>query len=98
MLVLLVGLFLGGLTACPQATPVVGPAANLAVCIADDAIAGKSLVDIVKDCATDLETVVVAVVNAVDPNILATKAHAEAVNIRAALYIADGGAAKGIGK
>lgn len=83
---------------CPQAVPVVGPGATLTACITSDALAGKSIVDIVKDCATDLETVVVALVNAEDPGILASKAHAEAMNIRASLYVQDGGAAKGVGK
>lgn len=94
---IVLALSLFALDGCPQAVPVVGPGASLAQCIADDALAGKPIITIVADCATDLETVVVALVNAIDPGLLATKAHAEALNLRSALFM-DGGVVIGPGK
>lgn len=81
------------LTACPTAGPVVQPAATLTACITSDALAGKSLADIVKDCGADVPSVVIAIVNAIDPGVLASRAHAEALTLRASLYMQDGGAA-----
>ena len=85
------------LCGCPAAGPVVKPTATLAACITADALAGKSLADIVKDCGSDVPSVVVALVNATGPGVLASKAHVEAMQVRAALYT-DAGIAIGPGK
>jgi len=50
-----------------------------------DALKGDSLAVIVKDCNQDVNPVVIALVSTTDPNVMATKAHVEAVNLRAAL-------------
>lgn len=94
--VLLVGSMVIGssvaLAGCPAATPVVAPAATLAVCIVDQALAGKSLADIVTACGSDVPAVVAAIVHAADPAILATRAHSEAIAIQAVLRDVDAGA------
>jgi hypothetical protein len=78
-------LFAALVAACPAAGPVVAPVGNLAVCVAKDALAGKSIVDIVVDCASTLEEVIAALLSATDTPTLASKAHAEAVHLKATL-------------
>ena len=71
-----------GLTACPQAVPVVGPAANLAACIATDVAEGKGIGQIATDCGVDVLTIVEDLLASQDPKVQESYAYNEARTIR----------------
>jgi hypothetical protein len=76
-IVMLLGL---GLVHCQA----VAPAANLGQCILADVSKGDSIAQIATDCGADIPSVLIAILESVDPGVLASKAHAEAVAVQAA--------------
>lgn len=75
-------LFVGGtwIAACQVAAP----AANLGQCILADVAKSDSIAQIALDCGADIPSVLIAILESVDPGVLASKAYAEAVQIQAA--------------
>jgi len=69
--------------------PTVGPpVANFGICVALDATKGDSILQIVNDCGGDINAVVEALLSSSDPQVLATKAVAEANDLQMKL-VAD---------
>lgn len=95
MLTLLASLLF--LTGCPQAVGPVVAGGTLLECIATDVAEQKPLGQIIADCGGDAVAVVTSILGSSDPQVLASKAHAEAMNLRAALYV-DAGVSIGPGK
>jgi hypothetical protein len=60
------------------------------VCIAEDALAGKDVATIARDCAVDVAQVISSLLTSQDPKVHATPAAAESRRARAAMGI-DGG-------
>jgi hypothetical protein len=60
------------------------------VCIANDALAGKDVATIAKDCAVDVAQVISSLLTSQDPKVHATPAAAESRRARAAMGL-DGG-------
>lgn len=91
MRTLLSTVFVVSLSACFTGKSV-QPAANLAVCIANDALVGKPVAQIAVDCGTDIEQVILSLLGSSDPNVNATPAHAESLRVmRMHSPTADGG-------
>jgi hypothetical protein len=72
--VILAGAFLVA-TGCQA----VAPTAQLGQCILADVAKGDSLAQIATDCGADIPAVIIAILESADPQILGSKAHAEAV-------------------
>lgn len=69
-------------TGCPAAVPAVVPSAELIACITTDALAGKSVAQMVLDCGADLASVLIALLETEDAAVKASPAYHEAVTIR----------------
>lgn len=71
----------------------IAPTADFAVCVATDALAKKSIADIVHDCGGDAAAVIASLATSGDPKVADTPAMAEAKRTRAALalFAADAG-------
>jgi hypothetical protein len=74
--------FVGGtwISACQAAAPT----ANLGACILADVAKQDTIAQIALDCGADIPSVLIALLESVDPAVLASKAHAEAVTVQAA--------------
>lgn len=75
-------IFVGGtwISACQAAAPT----ANLGACILADVAKQDTIAQIALDCGADIPSVLIALLESVDPAVLASKAHAEAVTVQAA--------------
>ena len=74
---------------CPQAVPVVGPGSACVGAVVEDAVAGKSIAQILADpslssCVTTVEDVVTILLGSSDPRVATSQALAEAKAHRAA--------------
>ena len=76
------------LAGCPQAVPVVGPAANLAACIATEVLKQDPIVTIAAVCGVDVLTVITDVLGSDDPAVHASFAYKEAAGIKATMKAA----------
>jgi hypothetical protein len=79
-----VGLF-ALVVGCPALVPVVGPSIDTGVCAVEEALKGKTLLEIWNDCKGDLAKIIEALLNSTDPQVRASAAFRDAVRARAAL-------------
>jgi hypothetical protein len=70
------------ITGCPAAVPAVVPSAALIACVTTDALAGKSVPQMISDCGADLASVLIALLETEDTAVKASPAYHEAVTIR----------------
>jgi len=66
------------LCGCPQAAATIPADVVLVECVADDAVAGKPVAQIVTDCGTDLDTVVAILLASKKPSVANSLAAGEA--------------------
>lgn len=70
------------ITGCPAAVPAVVPSAELVACVTTDALAGKSVSQMISDCGADLSSVLVALLETENATVKMSPAYHEAVTIR----------------
>jgi hypothetical protein len=87
--ILSVCVFALGVAGCPAAVPVVGPGTACVGAVVEDAVAGKTLAQILADpalssCVTTVEDVITILLGSSDPRLAGAPALAEARTARAA--------------
>ena len=80
-----------GLSACPQAAPVVTPVSDCAVTVIADALAGMTIEQIIAlegpRCGADLVAIVTTLLGSTRADVQATRAYKQASDLRARLAL-----------